>query len=462
MFLKYFNDSLVRGFALTAILLLGVGLEQGLLLGAPNPEFALCFLFGNLMGLPVGLFLWTRYSQRWKIPLYLWPLAGVLVSICAWKQFLFLFVFLGLVFGVLILHLTILGLKRPIEKLIPSIGIGIALGNIILFILEQLPFPLGLALLGIALAGWRIKRPEPETVKNLVYDSINPVNPGLYWFWLFFLCFYIIGGFYYNKLGKSLSNITNQELPIVLDSLSLIFYVLGILSVVFFGKRHLRLNPYMAIMAMGLCVTMQITPESNSPYLLSFIDYGFGIMDCFVMAVLFAFSKDLLRAVIGLSIFPIAIICGMFLSDQLAETPLIDCQWMLAFLFFTIIPLHFSMRTPIKTGQKQQSNPVLALPRNIPPHKETESTLQREKSTQESYVTGGQTINFINNKLSKNDVQEFAQRLGLSHREYEVFERLIVDKKLKEIAKDLGLALGTIKALCNRIYEKAGMKGKKS
>ncbi len=38
---------------------------------------------------------------------------------------------------------------------------------------------------------------------------------------------------------------------------------------------------------------------------------------------------------------------------------------------------------------------------------------------------------------------------------------LVQNKKLKEIAEDLGLAIGTIKALCNRIYEKAGVKGKK-
>ena len=456
-FVRYLNNSLVRGFALTAILLLGIGLEQGLLPGAPDPEVTFWFLSGNIAGLPFGYIFWKSYNHKWKSPLYVWLIAGIGVSICAWKQFYFLFAFLGLIFGVLILHLAILGLGMSIENLIPPIATGIALGNILLFILEHLPFPLGLAWLAVALAGWRIKRPNPEFMagKEVNFPS---VNLGLYWFWLFFLCFYVIGGFYYNKLSELIYKATNQDL---IDILSLIFYVLGLFFVMFFGKKHLRLNPYIAIMAMGLCITLQLTPQPYIIYFFPFIDFGFGIMDCFVLAVIFAFSQNLLRASIGLALFPIAIISGMFLGHRLAGTPLTDCQWILTFLFLTMIPLHFSMRTLIKYKKFNIHHTLLALPPPVSDQKIEPAAPKTEKRDSTRNLTKNPNKNFVHNSLSKKEIQEFAQQHWLSQREYQVLQGLAVGKKLKEIADDLGLALGTIKAITKRIYEKAEVKGKK-
>ncbi len=438
---RLYKDSLTRGFVLTSLLLLGVGLEQSLVTKTPSQNITLWFLCGNLLGLPVGTYIWAHLYPRTLLPLYFWILEGATIASAAWRPIGPIFFVSGLIFGVLLLHLFLLGKGKDVSVIIPKIGAGIIAGNLLLFILKRFPWPLGLAWLSIALAGWRISRPSRLLIdeKGWLPDFQNVKEKGLYWFWLFFLCFYALGGLYYSILDRTI-HIISQTL---FDLASLFLYVLGILIVIFIPRKQLRLPAYLAVVLMGLGIILQISPEIRSLWAYPLMDLSFGIADCLCISVIIAFSKNLGQAAIGFSLFPISIIIGLILCQNIAASYFRDYQWALAILFLTIIPLNFAVRIFAQKERNGVSTP-LALP---------------APSTCKDLVPT--SVEAQDNPADRVNLLRIAAGLGLSEREEQVFLCLVEGRKLKDIASDLGLAIGTIKALCNRVYEKAGVKGKK-
>ena len=451
------SDGLTRGFILTTLILLGVGLEQGLLNRAPSQNLTIWFLCGNILGLPMGAYLWGRLYPATLFPLYFWLLEGIAIVTAAWKPIGPVLFISGLIFGVLILHLFLLGKSRSLSSLIHRVGIAIITGNILLALFEKLPWPLGLAWLAIALAGWRITRPPPEatldeTGLKKAISFHDEKTRRLSWFWLFFLCFYTLGGLYYSILDHAYG-LPNR---MIFDLVSLALYILGILLVIFTPRNLLRYTPYLAVALMGLSIIIQISPETRSLYAYPLMDIGFGIMDCLSVSVILAFSQNLTEAAIGFALFPVSIVFGMLISQNITQNPFKDYQWALSVLFLTIIPLGFAARLFKKTQKEDRSATLLALP--------PAATTSSEKVTDPPLLEFSASNMPLRPVLSNTDqvnLLRIATTLGLSDREKEVFMELVQNKKLKEIAEDLGLAIGTIKALCNRIYEKAGVKGKK-
>ncbi len=451
------SDGLTRGFILTTLILLGVGLEQGLLNRTPSQNLTIWFLCGNILGLPVGVYLWRKLYATTLFPLYCWLLEGIVIVSAAWRLVGPVLFISGLIFGVLILHIFLLGKSRSLSSLIPRVGAAIITGNILLTLLERLPWPLGLAWLAIALAGWRITRPPPEatldeTGLKKAISFHDEKTRRLSWFWLFFLCFYTLGGLYYSILDHAYG-LPNR---MIFDLVSLALYILGILLVIFTPRNLLRYTPYLAVALMGLSIIIQISPETRSLYAYPLMDIGFGIMDCLSVSVILAFSQNLTEAAIGFALFPVSIVFGMLISQNITQNPFKDYQWALSVLFLTIIPLGFAARLFKKTQKEDRSATLLALP--------PAATTSSEKVTEPSplmFSAPNNTSRPLPSNTDQLNLLRIATTLGLSEREKEVFMELVQNKKLKEIAEDLGLAIGTIKALCNRIYEKAGVKGKK-
>ncbi len=454
MHLRIFRDGLTRGFILTTLVLLGVGLEQDLLNSSPQQNLTIWFLFGNILGLPIGVYLWRKLYPSSFLPLYFWGFEGIAIVCAAWKPVHPIFFISGLFFGVLILHLFLLGKNCSLSWLIPRVGTAIIIGNILLLFLERFPRPLGLAWLAIALAGWRITRPPPSAIfsepllKNAVSLSDQKTRR-LLWFWIFLLCFYTIGGLYYSILDHS-QGLSNR---LLFDLVSVALYILGIFLVIFTPRYLLRYAFYFAVVLMGLSIIIQISPETKSLYAYPLMDLGFGIADCLTISAILAFSKNLTQAAVGFSLYPISIVFGMLISQNIIQNPIKDYQWALAVLFFTIIPLGFASHLFKKTQKDDKSNPILALPPVV--------TLENTNDPLPSKAS--MTSNSSSQVTSQIDVNllGIATTIGLSEREKEVFIEIAKNKKLKEIAEDMGLAIGTIKALCNRIYEKAGVKGKR-
>ncbi len=449
MFSSLCQDNLTKGFTLTTLFLLGVGLEQTLVSKTPSEYLTLWFLSGNVIGLPLGAYLWGNVYPFRLLPLCFWIFAGIAVITLATAPVGPVFFVSGLIFGVLILHLFLLGRGSPLRSLIPRIGTGIIAGNIFLFVMERLPRPLGLAWLAILLAGWRINRPNRPV--DFAYNGVSiqagvPLISGttseLLWFWLFFLCFYTLGGLYYSMLDHA-QEVSNY---LLFDFSSLALYITGISILIFLPRSLLRFAPYLAVAFMGLSISLQIAPGAKHLYAYPMMDLSFGIMDCLSISVILAFSQNLAQAALGFSLYPVSIIFGLFMSRNSIQSPLLDYQWALAMLFITIIPLSFAVR--LLKREALETVPLF-LPALPPPNEKALKTVPKNKllrpPSQEDYV----------------NLAGAAATIGLSEREKEVFFQLVQGKKLKEIAADLGLALGTIKVLCSRIYEKAGVKGKR-
>jgi len=447
---RFLNDSITRGFLLTTILLLGVGLEQGLVSKNPSEPMTIWFLFGNLSGLPLGIYLWSKVYSKSLLPLYFWLLEAITVTCCAWRPIPIIFFLSGLLFGVLILHLFLLGKDKPLSGLIPRIGTGIIAGNMLLFLLEMLPWPLGLGFLAVALAGWRINRPETppaSALKRPFHLALKDAQGnGLTWLWLFFLCFYTLGGLYYSILDAPANSATLPN-----SAISLLIYILGILTIIILPSRYLKISPFIAVVVMGLGIIFQIASNLKSLQIYPLMGLSFGMADCLSLSIIIAFSKNLAQGALGFALYPVSIILGLLVSTDVIQAPLKGYQWTLVMLFLTIIPLSFTPRLLRKGGPKNKNVPILALPPPFPDTKDQAATVTSSKDT---CKPDEPPIDLVN-------LYRIARSLGLSKREEEVFLELVQDKKLKEIAEDLDLAVGTIKALCNRVYEKAEVKGKK-
>jgi len=461
---EFLNDSLVRGFILTSTLLLGTGLEQGLLGDSCHPSITVWFLTGNLLGLPLGLWLWKALYPKTNLPLYLWVLEGLCVAVSACVCSGPVMALQGLLFGPLILHLVYLGLGRPLSWLVPRVGTGIILGNLLLYFFESLPFPIGIAWLAVALAGWRIKRPETE-LKHSSRDSCSNLKP-LFWLWSFLLFFYTLGGFYYSVI-----NSLNQGVdPRLADIINLAFYVAGLIGVIFLTIRdHVKLNLYIAIIIMGLAITVQISPNSPGIIGSSLMDLSFGIMDCFAISIIIASAPTPSIASIGMEIFPISLLLGMWLTRKLVTQPMLDYQWPLAILFFMIIPVNYMFKFKWPNSLPEHT-PLLPALLPLSSNAINSPGLVKKKAMSSTDISShGHNNKRIelkaNDREGKQEIQaalnDLSKYMGLSDRESQVFQGLVSGKKLKQIAKDLQLAIGTVKALSNRIYEKAGVNGKK-
>ncbi len=439
----YLNDPLARGFLLATILLLGVGLEQGLLCQSPCKDRSLFFLVGNLLGLPLAVFIWRTFYPGSILPLLAWPLEGFLVAASAWKPLPEFSFFQGLFLGTLLLHLAMFAHGRKFSTIIEYTGVGIIAGNLALYCLKWLPAPMGLTWLAVALAACRIKR--PGALPSFLAGRPLP-SSWLRWFWILFFGFYTLGGLYYTLLSDA-NPALDQDL---FDILSLVLYLVGIMVAIVMRNRLARLIPYLAITVMGLGLIMQISPATASAWSLSMMDLGFGIMDCFSIAFILCFSESMALEAMGFSIYPVSIILGMFLTGENFPRLILDYQWSLSFLFLMIIPASFCTRFLHEDPDGNQQ--LLALP--CRPGEYPPAFVDTNIGAKMDEEGKGRSDN---NGL----VSQVADSISLSEREREVFFKLSEGRKLKEIAEDLGIALGTVKALSNRIYEKAGVRGRK-
>ncbi len=446
--ITFSKDPLIRGFTLTSVILIGVGLEQDLLPGTHHQSLTFLFLLGNLAGLPIGILVWERLYPKSMLPLAAWPLEGLLTGLCIWKPAPVLCLVLGLVFGLLVTHLIMLALGKDMEYLTRRAGLGIIIGNILIFGLSDLPFPIGLLILSILLASLRVQKPQP--LPNHI--SGKGQWRSLVWFWIFCLCFYTLGGLY-----NSMEDMSPPNIPSVLFWLICLgCYIAGILLTIFFFRnetdsRVRKLIPFGAVAVMGLAVTIHMSKGPLSIWSMTLMDLSFGLMDCFSVAFLLAFSDHIIQAATGMAIFPASIILGMEMGKIPIHDSLFEYQWALAFLFITLLPLYIGM-SELKEDKAQGNTPLA-----LPPGKGTEGP----DPSSNPPVSPKENSPFATPKPSLTDLENIAAALGLSEREKDVFLELVSGKKLKEIASDLQLAIGTIKALCSRIYEKAGVKGKK-
>ncbi len=444
-----FRDSLIRGFILTTIMLLGVGLEQSLILPVPSDFMMGWFLVGNLAGLILGNLIWQRFYPQSLVPLYAWQLAGLFVAVAAWKTGAWLFFMQGIVLGTLLVHLLCLSRGLDFHSLAKRIGLGIGLGNLLLMLLKYIPKPLGLVWLAVALAGWRIKRPEPDfSASGSRWENITTIS----WFWAFFLCFYCLGGLYFSFLAKS----APKENQIAFGLVMLAAYLLGLMLVVGLSRFHIRVFPFLATTIMGISLILQLQARPLPLAQLSLMDLSFGIMDCFSVAFIFAFSANVFQGSIGLAIFPISIIVGLLANNRCSGNSSMECIWALGLLFIGLIPLYYSITTLDKIKRRRKRD-LLALPPSI-----NDNAFPESKEA-ELYTT--------NPSLSSSDSKQEEQRnanvaaiseeLALSPRERQVLQGLARRMKLKDIAGELKIATGTVKTLSSRIYEKAGVKNKK-
>ncbi len=441
--LEAINEPIVRGFVLTTILLLGVGLEQGLLGSPHNYTRSILFLTGNILGLPLGVLTWQYFSPLSNIPLFVWPLEGLFVcfslcTTCLWLSFA-----QGMLLGPMIIHLALLSFGEEMKGLIFKVGVGIALGNAFLFVMNHVPYPIGLILFGISLAAWRVSRPLPDSKTKLVLKPVWHV--GLAWFWLFSFGFYTLGGLYYTFLDIT----PTFSHPLLVDLASRIFYLAGITLAIVMRYGSIRLSPYLAVAIMGLALVAQLARTETSAWSLSLMDLSFGIMDTFTVAAILALTQNATQAALAFAVYPASIIAGLLLNERIQQ-PILSYQWSLSLLFLTIIPINLYLRASTlreKHLQEGQNEP-LALPAPADGHSQK--------------IPSSHCSQLANNPIPMNTPKALSPTdLGLSLREQQVFCRLIQDKKLKEIGDELGLAVGTIKTLCSRIYEKAGVKGKK-
>ncbi len=443
------GDSLIRGFILTTIMLLGVGLEQSLVLPAPSDSMMAWFLVGNLAGLVVGNLIWLDLYPKRLLPLYAWQLAGLVVAAASWRTGEWLFFMQGMVLGTLLIHLLCLARGLDFHSLAKRIGLGICMGNLLLMLLKYMPKPLGLAWLAVALAGWRIKRPDPDfSASHSRWKNIKTIS----WFWAFFLCFYCLGGLYFSFLAKS----APKENQLAFGIVMLAAYLIGLILVVVLSRYHIRVFPFLAttIMGLSLILQLQVRPFPLAP--LSLMDLSFGIMDCFSVAFIFAFSASIFQGSIGLAIFPLSLIVGLLANNRCSGNPSMVCIWALGLLFVGLIPLYYSTTT-IEKIKRRKKRDILALPPSIKENVFSES--EGNEMTEPDPLSSPPVLK--HEEQGNEHVAAISEKLALSPREKQVFYGLVRGGKLKEIARELGLATGTVKTLSSRIYEKAGVRNKK-
>ncbi len=321
-------------------------------------------------------------------------------------------------------------------------GLGILSGNVILLILERLPYPIGLMLLALGLVSWRIKRPDATfSIKNL---SFRP-SRHLLFFLFFFFTFYLLGGFYYSCLETSQGPVMDFT---YFNLISTGGYVAGILALI---KNPWAFDflPAMIIPLMGLSVIFQMAhlPDIS----LFFIEVGFGMADVFSISYILAMTENLLETALSLTLFPLSILSGTLLFSRLGPDSSQSLEWQLFFLFLMIVPAILCCRFLMERHGNDQKQTPLALP--PPPSTRDDITNNNVSGSSNGIEDSHPSDKFI--------LESIAKKLRLSERETEVFLLLIEGKKLREVSSDLGIALGTVKAICSRIYEKAGARNKK-
>ncbi|WP_459875740.1 LuxR C-terminal-related transcriptional regulator [Desulfothermus naphthae] len=437
---RIFNDPIVRGFILTTLILLGVGLERSLLNEDTNQIGSCFFLLGNILGYPVGIWIWRFYPKS-KLPLYFWQIESCLIAFTLLKGKIFapfLFFVIGLFFPLLLIHLFLLMNSDLILKnYVKKIGIGILIGNILLFFLAKFSYPLNIIWLCIAIASWRIKRPEDNPFVRVV-NSSSFLDKTYFFFLISLLFFYTIGGLYYNLLESFSFNSF-----IYFDELSYGLYILGIICTILLASIEDRMPPFLAISIMGCVLLFMMPPSSISPYGIGVMDFSFGIMDAYSIAFMFFQASSFFELALGLSLYPLAILLNIISLRYGVIERNIDIKLSLIFLFLTLIPLSLFTK---KRFYKKKTSAILALP---PSEKNKVKEIKQIPNDEEKL-----------NRSFDPEITQIATIIGLSDREKDVFYKLIKEKKLKEIAQELNLALGTVKALSSRIYEKAEVKNR--
>jgi len=481
-FLELLDDPIVRGFVLTTILLLGLCLEQSLLNQPFIQNIASSFLVGNLIGYPVAIFLWRIFYQKVNIPLYSWPLEAFLVVFFALKPLPIISLVIGIVFPLLLLHLFLLAhysvYASDFNAIILRVAFGIGLGNFLLLVFQYVPYPLGIGWLSVALAAWRIRCPSTRAI--IKPFSKHQLDKKYLIFLIFLFLFYTVGGLYYELLkGLSSKNLA------ILDEFNYILYVVGLAASVPLARFQKELIPFIAITIMGGALLFMTPPFNISPYSVSAMELSFGMMDSYSIAYIFSAANGLEEVSLGLGIFPFSILTNMLILNHLP--PVFDIRWGLGFLFLTLIPLSLLTRSSSSVRRRRKVSPPFVLPTPTPENNTFEDILEIEKLERESLkrlssnkgkmgcghlncdvdidadtdaevevaIDETDTEAQIHDQNIKMDLESLVQVLNLTSREQEIFALLVKGKKLKEIAKELDIALGTIKALTSRIYEKA-------
>ena len=412
-------SALTHGFVIIVIFFLGVGLEQAFLT-QPRPALEYAFLGGVLLGLGLGVFLLPRlpfpiHSQA----RFLSVVSGLLAGLFLWKEWLLLSLLAGLSSGMIFLTLYPFTRNKPFEDLLREMAWGIILGNLAIFVLKFLPRLPAVLFLSFLIASWRPQRGEGASFFPL-FERPSADFVALAFFVFFF---YTIGGLYYLAIFEP------ERVPFF-HLFSPLAYILG-LGLLWWGRRALSYVPVALITVLGLTLIYQFARPQLSWVSLIGLELTFGAGDLFALSAIFVLAKSLGEVALGIALFPLAILAG---TAFLLFFPLALQKYQGAFflIFLAFLPGAWLSRTLLKgEGPWRREEPRKGLPQ-------------------------GPAL-----ALPAGEGPAPSWKEVLSPREKEICELLLEGYKLREIAQELGLALGTVKALCNRIYEKLDVQNKK-
>jgi len=420
-----YRDPLFRGFFFITNVLLGIGLEQGLIKD-PSIALEIYFLLGLILGLYLGFLSW-RFLKSFS--LNFWFIEGLLIGLLLWRETTWLFFLQGLFFGPLMLHVFLISRYRPFNDVFWHVSLGIVFGNIFLFLAKNLPHEMSILVLSLLLVGWRLRKPEvsPEEPLSLNFNIDNSC------FWFFIILFYLLGGFYYSCLFVSFTisgahfdfvSFVSYSLPVLLSLLLIRFY---------------SYFPLFSLVMIALGLVWQFSSFHFGEVPLSFLEAGFAFVDVFSLVYILVNFERLFEVAFSFSLFPVSILLGLFLLRYFEGNLLREYQVLLTGILLMIIPSILFLR---KRKVYYPASQILALP----PVQEPTSTKGQDKALKEDNFDWELYHNL---------------NLPLSKREEDVFLLLLKNYKIKEISRELKLAIGTVKSICNRIYEKLGVKSKK-
>jgi len=429
--LAIYNDPLFRGFFFITNILLGISLEQGLL-DKPALSNEISFLVGNFLGLYIAIFLWRLPKYALRFGLKLWFFEGLLVGLLLIYNNFLLFFLQGLIFGALTLHIYLTAYKRPFREVLFYVALGIIVGNVFLYLLKQLPNKkVSVLIIALLLVGWRIKKPS-----RFDFGVFSFAYKRRVFFWAFLFIFYFLGGFYYSYLFSSLSMPRHT-----FDIISFLPYSIAVAIGLLLSPRFYYFFPLVASLVIGLSLVWHLSSLRFSFLSLSFLEMGFGFSDMFCMTYILSRTSSLLEGAFSFSLFPLAILISIYVLHRYDSSFLKQYQWALTSIFFAVIPSIFLIQRKEHVTERRL---LLALPAE--PEYENESKEASTDVEEEESLPLEEMVAQID--------------LPLSIREKEVFVLLIQGYKLKDISSELDLALGTVKSICSRLYEKLEVKNK--
>ncbi len=441
-----------------SLLVLGVGLEQDLLKNPSNFLWAL-YITGNFVGLALGVFTYRLFPNKWASKI--WLFTGLLLVSLVWKQTPVNMFGLGCCTGLLFLYLCWVFKEAPCPRVHIPVGLGITAGNILLLLLKKLPWPLGLVFTSLLFAYIQVLPSEErsETYLDNYISTFKKIN-----FLLFLFLTNFLSGFYY-------SFILNEEYKSYFYySIYTFAYAIAVFLVLKNFSKLFRWIPVICVTLLGLSLSLQLPLDGISVSSLIIIVFIFGILDVFAVTYIFLYFQTPLEYALGFGVFLLGTILSTGLFFHIDLTLQYQCGFLV--LFFNIFPAILCTRGLNRSKQKIITKdigirtPTISLI-NIFNHKLAESCKLKNNSKrgEQEKGTGESLGHLYKEKASlkiavENDINSKELEV-LSKREKEVFFYLIQGYKLKDIASQMNLALGTIKSITSRIYEKLRVENKK-